>query len=322
MKITGRKGKIIEMDELTQIYFQEIGRIPLLSQGREKELARKIKSGLRDSREAQEEMAKGNLSRKKEKELARKIKSGLRDSREAQGEMVGSNLRLVVTIAKLYYRPGSSLSFLDLIQEGNAGLIKATEKFDSSKGYRFSTYASWWIRQAITRAVYEKEKIIRMPVHIGEKRDKIKRIEAFYLSHEERLPTLEEIAQEMKLSPKQIEKLSRLAKETVSFENPVNSQEGAGRWLDFFSDKEAVKQDEVADEGALKKAINQVLSSLSPREEDILRKRFGIGEKKDYTLGEVGQKWSITRERVRQIQDRALLRLRHSPRRKKLKEFS
>jgi RNA polymerase primary sigma factor len=273
----------VAIDDPVRMYLKEIGRIDLLTAEEEVELAKGIEAG----------------------------------DEEARRRLAEANLRLVVSIAKRYV--GRGMLFLDLIQEGNLGLIKAVEKFDYRKGYKFSTYATWWIRQAITRAIADQARTIRIPVHMVETINKLVRINRQLLQELGRDPTPEEIAVEMDIPPERVREIMKIAQEPVSLETPIGEEEDS-HLGDFIEDEDALAPAEAASFILLKEQLEEVLETLTPRERDVLRLRFGLIDGRARTLEEVGQKFNVTRERIRQIEAKALRKLRHPTRSKKLKE--
>jgi RNA polymerase primary sigma factor len=291
----------LALDDPVRMYLKEIGRVPLLSMQDEKDLAMKIEAG--------------------ERELER---NGSVDSRivtigeEAKRQLTEANLRLVVSIAKKYV--GRGMLFLDLIQEGNLGLIRAVEKFDYRKGYKFSTYATWWIRQAITRALADQARTIRIPVHMVETINRLIKISRQLLQELGRDPSVEEIATEMGLTPEKVREVIKISQEPISLETPIGEEEDS-HLGDFIEDQEAVAPAEAASVMLLKEKMQDVLQNLTDRERKVLVLRFGLEDGHQRTLEEVGQEFGVTRERIRQIEAKALRKLRHPSRGKALKDY-
>ncbi|MCH3972515.1 MAG: RNA polymerase sigma factor RpoD [Oscillospiraceae bacterium] len=274
----------VAIDDPVKVYLKEIGRVPLLSPEEEIDLAVRIKEG----------------------------------DEEAKKRLAEANLRLVVSIAKRYL--GRGMQFLDLIQEGNLGLIKAVEKFDYTKGFKFSTYATWWIRQAITRAIADQARTIRIPVHMVETINKVKKVSSQLLHTNGHEPSADEIGAELSMPVEKVREILRVAQEPVSLETPIGEEEDS-HLGDFIPDDDAPAPQDAASHTLLKEQLNEVLDTLTPREEKVLRLRFGLEDGRSRTLEEVGKEFNVTRERIRQIEAKALRKLRHPSRSKKLKDF-
>ena len=301
------------IDDPVRMYLKEIGKVPLLSPDEETELAQKMSDGAM-AKEQLESMEGQDIP---EGDLAQ-LKSLIREGDKAKQKLAEANLRLVVSIAKRYV--GRGMLFLDLIQEGNLGLIKAVEKFDHTKGYKFSTYATWWIRQAITRAIADQARTIRIPVHMVETINKVIRVSRQLLQELGHDPSPEEIAAEMSMPVDKVREILKIAQEPVSLETPIGEEEDS-HLGDFIPDEGASEPSEAASFTLLKEQLVDVLSTLTPREEKVLKLRFGIEDGRTRTLEEVGKEFNVTRERIRQIEAKALRKLRHPSRSKKLKDF-
>jgi RNA polymerase primary sigma factor len=291
----------LSLDDPVRMYLKEIGRVPLLSMEQEKSLAMRIEAGELEGR-----------------------RNGAADSKtvdvgeEAKRQLTEANLRLVVSIAKKYV--GRGMLFLDLIQEGNLGLIRAVEKFDYRKGYKFSTYATWWIRQAITRALADQARTIRIPVHMVETINRLIKVSRQLLQELGREPTVEEIAESMGLTPEKVREVMKISQEPISLETPIGEEEDS-HLGDFIEDQEAVAPAEAASVMLLKEKMQDVLQNLTERERKVLVLRFGLEDGHQRTLEEVGQEFGVTRERIRQIEAKALRKLRHPSRGKALKDY-
>ena len=302
-------------DDPVRMYLKEIGKVNLLSSDEEIELAQAMAAGNDAKTQLEELEAAGEeIPEELRTELNKLIKKGER----AKQRLAEANLRLVVSIAKRYV--GRGMQFLDLIQEGNLGLIKAVEKFDYTKGYKFSTYATWWIRQAITRAIADQARTIRIPVHMVETINKVIRVSRQLLQELGHDPTPEEIAAEMNMPVERVREILKIAQEPVSLETPIGEEEDS-HLGDFIPDEDASEPAEAASFTLLKEQLVEVLSTLTPREEKVLKLRFGIEDGRTRTLEEVGKEFNVTRERIRQIEAKALRKLRHPSRSKKLKDF-
>ena len=300
----------ITVDDPVKIYLKEIGRVPLLTADEEIVLAKKMKEGSL----AKKRLSTEELTDEETKELNTAVKEGA----AAKKRLSEANLRLVVSIAKRYV--GRGMQFLDLIQEGNLGLIKAVEKFDYEKGFKFSTYATWWIRQAITRAIADQARTIRIPVHMVETITKVKKTSSQLLHKNGHDPTPEEIAAELNLPVERIREIMRIAQDPVSLETPIGEEEDS-HLGDFIPDEDAPAPADAASLILLKEKLGEVLSTLTEREEKVLRLRFGLEDGRQRTLEEVGKEFDVTRERIRQIEAKALRKLRHPSRSKKVKDF-
>jgi RNA polymerase primary sigma factor len=298
----------IDTDDTIGLYLKEVSRVPLLTAEQEVDLARRIETG----RMVREELAKGVTSHKKRQELRRKIEDGW----GAREHLITANSRLVISVAKKYM--GRGVPFLDLIQEGNIGLIRATKKFDYRRGHKFSTYATWWIRQAVTRAIADQGRTIRVPVHMGDQINKLLRVQHQLTQRLGREPTVEELADELEVPPKKVENMIQVARRPLSLETDDEEDSVLG---DFIEDDEASPPDDTATYNLLREHLGEVLNSLPPREVRILQLRYGLLDGQAYTLEEVGRKMGVTRERVRQIEAQALSRLRHPSIRRKLRDY-
>lgn len=300
----------IDTDDTIGLYLKEVGRVPLLTAEEEVQLAKRIEAG----REAREELAQAGVSPERRQELRTLIEDGW----AAREHLITANSRLVISVAKKYM--GRGVPFLDLIQEGNIGLIRAAKKFDYRRGHKFSTYATWWIRQAVTRAIADQGRTIRVPVHMGDQINKLLRVQHQLTQKLGRDPKVDELAEALEVPPQKVENMIQVARRPLSLETPTDDEEDSVLG-DFIEDEEIPPPDETATYNLLRQHLDGVLEGLPPREVRILQLRYGLLDGQAYTLEEVGRKMGVTRERVRQIEAQALSRLRHPAIRRKLREY-
>ena len=300
----------IDTDDTIGLYLKEVSRVPLLTAYEEVILAQRIERG----RMAREELARGNVNLRRRQELRRLTEDGW----TAREHLITANSRLVISVAKKYM--GRGVPFHDLIQEGNIGLIRATKKFDYRRGHKFSTYATWWIRQAVTRAIADQGRTIRVPVHMGDQINKLLRVQHQLTQRLGRDPSVDEIANALEVPPKKVENMIQVARRPLSLETPTDDEEDSVLG-DFIEDDEALPPDDTATYNLLREHLSEILNGLPPREVRILQLRYGLLDGQAYTLEEVGRKMGVTRERVRQIEAQALSRLRHPSIRRKLRDY-
>ncbi len=300
----------IDTNDTIGLYLKEVSRVPLLNAEEEVVLAQRIERG----RASREELARGNTNGKRRNDLRHLIEDGW----GAREHLITANSRLVISVAKKYM--GRGVPFLDLIQEGNIGLIRATKKFDYRRGHKFSTYATWWIRQAVTRAIADQGRTIRVPVHMGDQINKLLRVQHQLTQKLGREPSVDELAIALDVPPKKVENMIQVARRPLSLETPTDDEEDSVLG-DFIEDDQAPPPDDSATYNLLREHLEEVLNSLPPREVRILQLRYGLLDGQAYTLEEVGRKMGVTRERVRQIEAQALSRLRHPTIRRKLRDY-
>jgi RNA polymerase primary sigma factor len=300
----------VDADDTVGLYLKEVGRVPLLTAEEEVSLAKRIERG----RKAREELAKGLTSNRRQEELQRLIEDGW----AAREHLITANSRLVISVAKKYM--GRGVPFLDLIQEGNIGLIRAAKKFDYRRGHKFSTYATWWIRQAVTRAIADQGRTIRVPVHMGDQINKLLRISHQLTQRLGRDPSTDELADALEVTPKKVENMIQVARRPLSLETPTDEEEDSVLG-DFIEDEESPAPADTVTQNLLREQLQDVLDTLPPREVRILQLRYGLLDGESYTLEEVGRKMGVTRERVRQIEAQALSRLRHPTHRRRLVDY-
>ena len=312
----------VSIEDPVRMYLKEIGKVPLLNADEERELAQNMEEGLAAKEELEEISGKMDEASEEEKVVyearIKELKRIINLGENSKKKLAEANLRLVVSIAKRYV--GRGMLFLDLIQEGNLGLIKAVEKFDYDKGFKFSTYATWWIRQAITRAIADQARTIRIPVHMVETINKLIRVSRQLLQELGREPTPEEIAEEMDMPVERVREILKISQEPVSLETPIGEEEDS-HLGDFIQDDNVPVPAEAAAFTLLKEQLSEVLETLTEREQKVLRLRFGLEDGRARTLEEVGKEFNVTRERIRQIEAKALRKLRHPSRSRKLKDY-
>ena len=299
------------------MYLREIGQVPLLVASEEVDLAKRIEAGVLAEERVADLNASGEIDTIEPSERA-SLRRTVRDGERAKQELTQANLRLVVSIAKRYL--GRGMQILDLIQEGNLGLMRAVEKFDYTKGFKFSTYATWWIRQAITRAIADQARTIRIPVHMVESINKVHRHQRILMVELEREPTIEELAEKTELTPQRVREILRISQDPLSLDSPVGDEDDS-HLADFIEDQHAVMPADVATANSLSEQIMSALDELSDREKEVVRMRFGLDGNQPQTLEEVGRQFGVTRERIRQIESKTLAKLRHPQRRQKLEDY-
>ncbi len=310
-------GRMGPSSDPVRMYLKEIGKVPLLTAQEEVMLAKCVEEGLH-AIERQVERAEGEMAGRALDAEAAALDERLRhDGLDAKRILVEANLRLVVSIAKRYRNRG--MAFLDLIQEGNLGLMRAVDKFDYTKGFKFSTYATWWIRQAITRAIADQARTIRIPVHMVETINKVVRVQRQLLQDQGREPTVEELAEKTELTPVRVREILRISQETVSLEQPMGDDDFS--LSDLIEDEGAIAPSDAATRAMLNEAVNLALSELTEREQKVVRLRFGLDDGQMRTLEEVGKEFGVTRERIRQIESKTLAKLRHPMRSSRLRDY-
>jgi len=300
----------VDADDTVGLYLKEVGRVALLTAEQEVQLAKRIERG----RKAREELARGVGSDRRRREL----QVGIEDGWAAREHLITANSRLVISVAKKYM--GRGVPFLDLIQEGNIGLIRAAKKFDYRRGHKFSTYATWWIRQAVTRAIADQGRTIRVPVHMGDQINKLLRVSHQLTQRLGRDPSTDELAEALEVPPKKVENMIQVARRPLSLETPTDEEEDSVLG-DFIQDEETPAPTDAVTQNLLREHLQEVLNTLPPREVRILQLRYGLMDGQSYTLEEVGRKMGVTRERVRQIEAQALSRLRHPSHRRRLADY-
>ena len=316
VKKSGESGQ--STSDPVRMYLREIGRVPLLTAQGEVALAIRIKAGVEASVELAEVEAAGTPEKLTAAE-ARRLQELADDGDEAKSALIQANLRLVVSIAKRYV--GRGMQLLDLVQEGNMGLMRAVEKFDHTKGFKFSTYATWWIRQAITRSIADQARTIRIPVHMVESINKVHRVQRQIVQELEREPTVEELAERVGLTPERVREIQRISLDPLSLDSPVGEEDDSFLG-DFIKDDDADEPLDVATRQMLQDAVNEVLDELNEREREVVRMRFGLGDNTEArTLEEVGREFGVTRERIRQIESKTLAKLRHPNHAQRLRDY-
>jgi RNA polymerase primary sigma factor len=311
------EGRSTGTSDPVRMYLKEIGRVSLLTAQEEVDLAKRIEAGLKAGEALADRGAAGTLDSLSFSDR-RRLERSVKDGHRAEQQLISANLRLVVSIAKRYV--GRGMLLLDLIQEGNLGLMRAVEKFDYNKGFKFSTYATWWIRQAITRAIADQARTIRIPVHMVESINKVHRVQRQMLQELEREPTVEELAERTGLTVARVREIMRISQDPLSLDSAVGEEDDSNL-ADFIADSQAEAPAEVAAQRSVKQALVEALDELNPREREVVKMRFGLEDGQIKTLEEVGREFGVTRERIRQIESKTLAKLRHPHRSQKLRDY-